>query len=108
VETADLRESSRAAFTMLLRQLRGTPTSEEDLRITRELGVRRASQGVESEKLTAAIHRDFSVLWAYPRSLLRRGDRHRPGTVTERAIAVGEVGHRRVPVVDIHRTGGAG
>lgn len=47
VETADLRESSRAAFTMLLRQLRGTPTSEEDLRITRELGVRRASQGVE-------------------------------------------------------------
>ncbi|ABK72234.1 hypothetical protein LI99_17685 [Mycolicibacterium smegmatis] len=74
VETADLRESSRAAFTMLLRQLRGTPTSEEDLRITRELGVRRASQGVESEKLTAAIHRDFSVLWAAFRELAEDDD----------------------------------
>lgn len=64
VETADLRDSSHMAFTMLLRQLGGSPISEEDLRITRRLGVRRARQGVESEKLTAAIHRDFSVLWS--------------------------------------------
>ncbi|MGV9796928.1 PucR family transcriptional regulator [Mycobacterium sp. NPDC003449] len=69
VETADLRDSSRAAFTMLLRQLRGAPISEEDRRITRELGVRRATQGVESEKLTAAVHRDFSVLWSAFREL---------------------------------------
>ncbi|MCV7066076.1 helix-turn-helix domain-containing protein [Mycolicibacterium farcinogenes] len=64
VDTADLRESARMAFTMLLRQLAGAPISEEDRRVTRELGVRRARQGVQSRKLTAAIHRDFSVLWS--------------------------------------------
>lgn len=64
VENADLRDGARTAFTMLLRQLHGAPITEDDRRITRTLGVRRARQGVESEKLTAAIHRDFSVLWA--------------------------------------------
>jgi PucR C-terminal helix-turn-helix domain len=64
VETADLRNGARTAFTMLLGQLHGAPISDEDRRLTRQLGVRRARQGVESEKLTAAIHRDFSVLWA--------------------------------------------
>ena len=42
VENADLRDGARTAFTMLLRQLHGAPITEDDRRITRTLGVRRA------------------------------------------------------------------
>jgi hypothetical protein len=74
VETADLRDGARTAFTMLLGQLHGSEISDSDRRLTRQLGVRRARQGVESEKLTAAIHRDFSVLWSAFRDLAEDAD----------------------------------
>ena len=71
VEPEELRETSKSAFDFLLGELRGRATggpvrADSDVAIDfpRRVGTRRARQGVEAQKLTAAIHEDFGVLWS--------------------------------------------
>jgi hypothetical protein len=64
VGTDELRTTAESAFDLLLRQLAGKTTTAEDIDLPRRIGVRRARQGVESEKLIAAVHRDFTSIWS--------------------------------------------
>lgn len=63
VGAEELRITANAAFELLLKELAGVPKTQEEHDFPRRVGVRRARQGVESDKLTAAVHRDFSALW---------------------------------------------
>ncbi|MFE7421192.1 PucR family transcriptional regulator [Rhodococcus sp. NPDC057529] len=74
VNAQELRATANSAFGLLLKELGGTAITEEDRDFPRRVGVRRARQGVESEKLTAAVHRDFSAIWSSLLSLSRPED----------------------------------
>ncbi len=63
VETADLRETARSCFEMLLRLIGGLPVPRELLLTPERLGRRRAHQGVPLDRLMQAVRMDFRVLW---------------------------------------------
>lgn len=63
VGATELRVTAESAFDLLLKQLAGERISPEEQDFPHRVGVRRARQGVELDKLTAAVHRDFSALW---------------------------------------------
>lgn len=60
----ELRATADSAFALLINELAGLPKTPEEQDFPHRVGVRRARQGVESEKLIAAVHRDFSAMWA--------------------------------------------
>lgn len=60
----DLRASARRAFRYLLQTLLGQPLSTELAAFPRQVGARRARQGVALENLTAAVRTDFMVAWS--------------------------------------------
>jgi hypothetical protein len=81
VKPQELRESSREAFDFLLSELRrhaaagsAKPPVASDLDFPHRIGVRRARQGVEGQKLTAAIHLDFGLLWSHLLWLAKQSD----------------------------------
>lgn len=81
VERQELRESSRDAFDFLLSELRryaaagsAQPPAASDPDFPHQLGARRARQGVEAQKLTAAIHLDFGLLWSHLLWLAKQSD----------------------------------
>jgi PucR-like helix-turn-helix protein len=63
VDPADLRETARACFEMLLRLIGGLPAPQELLSTPERLGRRRAHQGVPLDRLMQAVRMDFRVLW---------------------------------------------
>jgi hypothetical protein len=81
VERQELRESSKDAFDFLLSELRRhatvgstQPPVASDPDFPHRLGARRARQGVEGQKLTAAIHLDFGLLWSHLLWLANQSD----------------------------------
>lgn len=72
VDSNELREASITAFRVLVGDLRARSVTEPftdagvlpPARFAREIGIRRARQGVDVDKLTAAVHRDFAALWS--------------------------------------------
>ncbi|HET6636843.1 MAG TPA: helix-turn-helix domain-containing protein [Streptomyces sp.] len=63
VDPADLRETARTCFEMLLRLIGGLPVPRELLLTPERLGRRRAHQGVPLDRLMQAVRMDFRVLW---------------------------------------------
>lgn len=64
VAEADLRVTARETLTLLISELRGEriPAALADL--PHRLGVRRARQGVDRDRLLEAVRLDYRVLWA--------------------------------------------
>lgn len=64
VAEADLRVTARETLTLLISELRGEriPVGLADL--PQRLGVRRARQGVDRDRLLEAVRLDYRVLWA--------------------------------------------
>lgn len=64
VDAADVRETAAVTLQMLTSRLAGHPPSAEHERATRDVGVRRARQGVPQAALFEAARMDFQVIWA--------------------------------------------
>ncbi len=63
VDAADLRDTARDCFELLLRLIGGLPMREGLREVSDRLGRRRVHQGVPLERLMQAVRMDFRVLW---------------------------------------------
>jgi hypothetical protein len=71
VDSSELREASLTAFRVLVDDLRarskagaGGIANVAQTSFARDIGIRRARQGVDIDKLTAAVQHDFAALWS--------------------------------------------
>lgn len=64
VSSADIRATARETLTLLITELSEEPLPEELQDLPHRLGVRRARQGVDRDRLLEAVRLDYRVLWA--------------------------------------------
>lgn len=64
VSEADVRSTARETLTLLITELRGEPIPPALADLPHRLGVRRARQGVDRDRLLEAVRLDYRVLWA--------------------------------------------
>lgn len=64
VSSADIRATARETLTLLITELIEEPLPEELQDLPHRLGVRRARQGVDRDRLLEAVRLDYRVLWA--------------------------------------------
>lgn len=60
----DVRATARETLTLLIATLRGERVSSELTSLAQRLGVRRARQGVDRDRLLEAVRLDYRVLWS--------------------------------------------
>lgn len=60
----DIRTTARETLTLLIAELRGERVSDELASLPQRLGVRRARQGIDRDRLLEAVRLDYRVLWA--------------------------------------------
>ena len=64
VSSADIRATARETLTLLITELSEEPLPDELQDLPHRLGVRRARQGVDRDRLLEAVRLDYRVLWA--------------------------------------------
>lgn len=64
ISAADIRATARETLTLLIAELTGEPIPAQLTDLPQRLGVRRARQGVERDRLLEAVRLDYRVLWA--------------------------------------------
>ncbi|MFF8817494.1 helix-turn-helix domain-containing protein [Leucobacter sp. NPDC015123] len=64
ISASDIRATARETLTLLITELRGEPLPEHLRDLPQRLGVRRARQGVDRDRLLEAVRLDYRVLWA--------------------------------------------
>jgi hypothetical protein len=63
-DTTDVVETAHITLEMLTRRLAGLPLGEQHVNAARDLGIRRARQGVPRDDLLDAVRLDFRVIWS--------------------------------------------
>ncbi|KAM9861910.1 CdaR family transcriptional regulator [Leucobacter sp. BZR 635] len=74
VSEADVRATARETLTLLITELRGEPIPNSLADLPQRLGVRRARQGVDRDRLLEAVRLDYRVLWAGLTRVVAPGD----------------------------------
>jgi hypothetical protein len=64
VEPPDVEQTAHVTLEMLTLRLGGWPLQEEHFTAARDLGIRRARQGVARDHLFDAVRMDFRVIWS--------------------------------------------
>ncbi|MFD1201254.1 helix-turn-helix domain-containing protein [Leucobacter albus] len=64
ISEPDIRATARETLTLLITELRGEPLPSHLADLPQRLGVRRARQGVDRDRLLEAVRLDYRVLWA--------------------------------------------
>lgn len=74
ISAGDIRATARETLTLLITELRGEPLPDHLRDLPRRLGVRRARQGVDRDRLLEAVRLDYRVLWAGLTRVVSAGD----------------------------------
>lgn len=74
ISAADIRATARDTLTLLIAELKGETPPEALIDLPQRLGVRRARQGVERDRLLEAVRLDYRVLWAGLTRVVAPGD----------------------------------
>ena len=74
ISAGDIRATARETLTLLITELRGEPLPDHLQDLPRRLGVRRARQGVDRDRLLEAVRLDYRVLWAGLTRVVSAGD----------------------------------
>lgn len=64
ISDSDIRATARETLTLLIAELRAERIPRDLADLPRRLGVRRARQGVDRDRLLEAVRLDYRVLWA--------------------------------------------
>lgn len=74
VSGTDIRATARDTLTLLITELRGEQIPSQLADLPQRLGVRRARQGVDRDRLLEAVRLDYRVLWAGLTRVVAPGD----------------------------------
>ncbi len=76
ITAEDLHLTAHETLTLLISELRGEPTPQALRDLPQRLGVRRARQGVDRDRLLEAVRLDYRVLWAGLTRVVDPADSH--------------------------------